>query len=49
MSGNGCAGGAGVIHRIQNDDGQKAAQPQARIHDPMHRRPGLGRTTTSHR
>ncbi len=36
-----------VIHRLQND-GQKAAQPQVRIHDPMPRRPGFGRTSTSH-
>jgi hypothetical protein len=36
-----------VTHRVQNDDGQKAAQPQVRTHDPMHRRPGFGRTSTS--
>jgi len=41
--------GTWVTHRIQNDDGQKAAQPQVRIHDPMHRRTGLGRASTSHR
>jgi hypothetical protein len=33
-----------VVHQVQNDDGHKAAQPQVRIHDPMHRRPGFGRT-----
>jgi hypothetical protein len=50
MSGDGgvaCIANAHAIHRVQNDDGQKAAQPQVRIHDPMHRRPGFGRTRTS--
>ncbi len=47
MSGLCAKSGAGVIHRFQNDDGLKAAQPQARIHDPMHRRAGFVRNSTS--
>ena len=38
---------ARMIHRLQNDDGLKAAQPQVRIHDPKHRRSGCGRASTS--
>jgi len=49
MSCIGSALRARVIHRLQNDDGLEAAQPQVRIHDPMHRRPGLGRNSTRQR